>query len=179
MNNNMKKQLLTLTFLAASTVAVQAQNVHFNFTDGTQQSYALQDVRKTTFTDDVMNLHLTDGTVYSWNVSTIGHYEFDELVTVGNEPHAPTLALMKVYPNPTTGSLSVEYALEAETSVTIELRDMQGRTVRQMELGTQPAGQHTAQWDGTDTQGRPAAAGTYLCRIITPRVQMSRTFIIQ
>ncbi len=175
----MKKHILTFTVLAATTVAVQGQNVHFNFTDGTQQSYTLEDVRKTTFTDDVMNLQLTDGTIYSWNVSTIGHYEFDELVTVGNEPQVATLAPMKVYPNPTTGSLSVEYALEVETPVTIELRDMQGRTVRQMELGKRPAGQHTAQWDGTDSQGRPAAAGTYLCRIITPRVQMSRTFIIQ
>ena len=174
----MKKHILTLTLLA-TFLAAQGQNVHFNFTDGTQQSYTLEDVRKTTFTDDVMNLHLTDGTIYSWNVSTIGHYEFDELVTTGNEPQAPTLAPMKIYPNPTTGRLSVEYALEADAPVSLEVRDMQGRTVRIMELGTQPKGTHTAQWDGTDAQGRPAAAGTYLCRIITPRVQMSRTFIIQ
>jgi len=159
-------------------LAAQGQNVHFNFTDGTQQSYALQDVRKATFTDDVMNLHLTDGTIYSWNVSTIGHYQFDELVT-GTGPEAAALAPMKVYPNPTTGSLSVEYALEADAPVSLEVRDMQGRTVRQMELGTQPTGTHTAQWDGLDSEGHAVAAGTYLCRIVTPRVQMSRTFIIQ
>jgi hypothetical protein len=170
---------LAVTFaLNVSLLTVNGQNIRFNFTDGTQQSYALIDVRKATFTDDVMNLHLTDGTIFSWNVSTIGHYEFDELVT-GTGQQVATLAPMKVYPNPTTGSLSMEYALEAETSVTIELRDMQGRTLRQMELGTQPAGKHTAQWDGTDAEGLPAAAGTYLCRIITPRVQMSHTFIIQ
>ena len=179
MTNNNSKPIALLAIASLFTLGLRAQNVHFNFNDGTQQSYALQDVRKTTFTDDVMNLHLTDGTVYSWNVSTIGHYEFDELVTTGNEPQSTALAPIKVYPNPTTGSLSMEYALEAETSVTIELRDMQGRIVRQMELGTQPAGQHTAQWDGTGNDGRPAAAGTYLCRVITSRVQMSRTFIIQ
>lgn len=173
----MKKHLLNLTLLATA-LAAQGQNVQFNFTDGTQQSYALQDVRKATFTDDVMNLHLIDGTVYSWNVSTIGHYEFDELVT-GTGTQAAALAPMKVYPNPTMGSLSVEYALEADAPVSLEVRDMQGRTVRHMELGTQPAGTHTSQWDGTCNDGRPAAAGTYLCRIITPRVQMGRTFIIQ
>jgi hypothetical protein len=179
MTNNNSKPIALLAIASLFTLGLRAQNVHFNFTDGTQQSYALQDVRKTTFTDDVMNLHLTDGTVYSWNVSTIGHYEFDELVTTGVGPQAAALAPMKVYPNPTTGRLSVDYALEADAPVSLELRDMQGRTVRIMELGTQPAGSHTAQWDGTDAQGRPAAAGTYLCRIITPRVQMSRTFIIQ
>jgi hypothetical protein len=174
----MKYHLLLLNLLLAA-VAAQGQNIHFNFTDGTQQSYALQDVRKTTFTEDVMNLHLTDGTVYSWNVSTIGHYEFDELVTTDNAQQNAVLAPMKVYPNPTTGSLSVQYALETEASVSFEVRDLQGRTVRQMEQGTRPAGSHTAQWDGTDAEGRAVAAGTYLCRIITPRVHMSRTFIIQ
>lgn len=172
------KHLLTLVFSTA-TVLAHGQNVHFSFTDGTQQSYALQEVRKANFTDDVMSLHLMDGTVYSWNVSTIVHYEYDEFVSTGSELQNSTLAPMKVYPNPTTGHLSVEYALEADASVNLEVRDLQGRTVRKMELGTQPAGTHTAQWDGRGAEGRAVAAGTYLCRIITPRVQMSRTFIIQ
>ena len=147
----MKKHLLNLTLLTTA-LAAQGQNVHFNFTDGTQQSYALQDVRKATFTDDVMNLHLTDGTIYSWNVSTIGHYQFDELVT-GTGTQTAVLAPMRVYPNPTTGSLSVEYALEADAPVSLEVRDMQGRTVRHMELGTQPrwhphlpVGRHMQRW---------------------------------
>ena len=178
MTNNNSKPIALLAIAALFTLGLRAQNVHFNFNDGTQQSYALQDVRKTTFTDDVMNLHLIDGTIYSWNVSTIGHYQFDELVT-GIGTQAAALAPMKVYPNPTTGSLFVEYALEADAPVSLEVRDMQGRTVRTMELGTRPEGTHTAQWDGLDSDGHSAAAGTYLCRIITPRVQMSRTFIIQ
>jgi len=174
----MKKHLLTFVFLAVG-VAAHGQNVHFHFTDGTQQSYALQDVRKTTFSADLMNLHLNDGTVYSWNVNSIGHYEYDELVSTGSGPQSSTLAPMKVYPNPTTGLLSVEYALETEASVRLEVRDMKGRTVRVLELGARPAGSHTAQWDGIDAEGRAVTAGSYLCRIITPRVQMSRTFIIQ
>jgi len=173
------RAFLLLTLAILPFCAATGQNVHFSFTDGTQQSYALEDVRKATFTDDVMNLHLTDGTVYSWNVSTIGHYEFDELVTTDNAQQNAVLAPMKVYPNPTTGRLSVEYALETEASVSLEVRDLQGRIVRLLEQGTRPAGSHTALWDGTDAEGRAAAAGTYLCRIITPRVKMSRTFIIQ
>jgi hypothetical protein len=174
----MKNYIITFIILAVTT-AVQGQNVHFSFTDGTQQSYALLNVRRTTFTDDVMSLHLTDGTIYSWNVSTIGHYVFDELTTTGSELPNSTLAPMKVYPNPTTGRLSVEYALEADAPVTLQVQDVHGRTVRQMDLGLQSSGPHTAQWDGNDTDGSPMAAGTYLCRISTPRMQMSRTFIIQ
>jgi hypothetical protein len=172
------KHILTFAFSLAILFA-QGQNVHFSFTDGTQQSYALQDVRKATFTADVMNVHLTDGTVYSWNVSTIDHYEYDELVTTGSDLQNSTLAPMKVYPNPTTGSLAVEYALESDATVHFEVRDLQGRTVHQVELGLQTAGPYIAQWDGLGADGRAIAAGTYLCRIVTQRMQMSRTFIIQ
>jgi hypothetical protein len=179
MTNNNSKPIALLAIASLFTLGLRAQNVHFNFNDGTQQSYALQDVRKKTFSPSAISLHLTDGTIYSWNYDVLGNYIFEEQLGTGIDETAEALTPMRVYPNPTSGSLSVEYALEAETSVTIELRDMQGRTVRTMELGTLPAGTHTAQWDGTDAQGRQAAAGTYLCRVITPRVQMSRTFIIQ
>jgi hypothetical protein len=175
----MKHHLLTLTLLATA-LASHGQNVHFNFTDGTQQSYALQDVRKATFTDDVMNLHLTGGTVYSWNISTIDHYTYGEgLVTSVVDNAGSQLPPMHLFPNPTTGQLAVNYTLDVRMPVRLEVRDMQGRTVRQMELGTLPAGNHTAQWDGLDNDGKAVAAGTYLCRIVTPRVQVSRTFIIK
>ena len=55
-----------------------SQKIHFNYTDSTKSSYGLVDVRKITFEGDVMNLHLLDGSLYAWNVSTIGHYEYEE-----------------------------------------------------------------------------------------------------
>ena len=174
----MKKHLLTLTLLATA-LAAQGQNVHFNFTDGTQQSYTLEDVRKTTFTDDVMNLHLTDGAVYSWNVSTIDRYTFNEvLVTSISNEKGNQLSISRIYPNPTTGLLTVSYTLDTRIPVSIEVRDLQGRTVRKMDLGTQPAGANTVQWDGLDAKGNFVTAGTYLCHIITPQVRMCRTFIV-
>jgi hypothetical protein len=175
----MKYHLFLLNLLMAA-VAAQGQNIHFRFTDGSQQSYALQDVRRSTFTDGVMNLHLTDGTIYSWNISTIDHYTYGEgLVTSVVDDAGSQLPPMHLFPNPTTGQLTVNYILDARMPVSLEVRDLQGRTVRQMELGTQPKGSHTAQWDGLDSEGHAVAAGTYFCRIVTPRLQMSRTFVIQ
>jgi len=67
-------KLFLFISLMLFTTELNAQSIHFNYTDGTNASYNLEDVRKITFDADVMNLHLWDGSVYSWNVSTIGYY---------------------------------------------------------------------------------------------------------
>ena len=170
--------LLIITFLPFCPA--NGQSIYFSFTDNTEQSYIIDDTRKATFTGDVMNLHLIDGTVYSWNLSTMKHYTYNEgLVTSLDNNAGSKLAPMSIYPNPTTGQLVVNYTLDTRMLVSLEVLDLQGRLVRHIELGTQAVGAHTVQWDGLDSGGKSVAAGTYLCRIITPRVQMSRTFIIQ
>jgi hypothetical protein len=174
----MKSYIPILLAMVAATAA-QGQNIHFSFADGTQQSYALQNVRKTVFTEDVMNLYLTDGTIYSWNIVTIDLYQFNDLTSAGDDLQRSTLPPIKVYPNPTTGLLTVEYVLDSEMLVSLEIFDIQGRSIRKMELGIQHAGIHTTQWDGRNTDGQAVVSGSYLCHIITPRAQMSRNFIIQ
>ena len=68
------KKLLLLSFIGIVGIG-NAQSIHFNFIDGTNTSYNLEDLRKITFDADVMNLHMLDGSLYAWNVSTIGHYQ--------------------------------------------------------------------------------------------------------
>jgi hypothetical protein len=67
-----------LLALACGPALAQAQIVYFHFTDGTTQTYAVEDIRKLTFVGDEQVLWLNDGTQYTWNVSTIGQYEFQE-----------------------------------------------------------------------------------------------------
>ena len=78
----MKQQSIKPGVLALAlvllTVSSQAQSIYFNYTNGTNASYLLEDVRKITFDNDVMNLHFLDGTLYAWNVSTIGYYQYEE-----------------------------------------------------------------------------------------------------
>jgi hypothetical protein len=174
------RKFFLLTIAILPFFAANGQSIQFSFTDNTEQSYIIDDTRKATFTGDVMNLHLVDGTVYSWNLSTMKHYTYNEGLVTSLEGNAGSkLAPMSIYPNPTTGQLAVNYTLDARMLVNLEVLDLQGRKVRHMELGEQSVGAQTVQWDGLDSGGKSVAAGTYLCRIITPRVQMSRTFIIQ
>ncbi len=62
-----------------------------------------------------------------------------------------------------TGS-AVQGAIELEASsgnVNLLVHDMNGQLVRQMELGTQPAGTHRFSWDGFSNVGQALPPGLY------------------
>jgi hypothetical protein len=154
------KMLLLVTAWLAGT-ACFAQSIYFNYTDGTTASYALVDVRKITFDDDVMNLHFVDGTLYAWNVSTIGYYQYEESAVGVEEVLGRGNAWQAmVYPNPASDMLHVRYELPAQEEVTIALFDAQGKQVLQKTLGKQTAGEHLVKFDIAHL-----LAGNYVCRI--------------
>lgn len=170
---------LALASLLLLVSSGKAQSVYFHFTDGTQRNYLLYEVEQFNFQGDVLNLVLEDGTTYSWNPSTIEHYRFDVLTGMDNHAQAATLMPLRIYPNPMAEELTIEYSLDSETAVVLQVCDMQGRTVWDAELGKQQPGQHTVYWNGRDNGGGSTAAGTYLCRIVTQKFQMSNILIIQ
>jgi len=122
-----KLSLLFLSLVAIST-SVKSQSVYFNYTDGTNAGYNLEDVRKITFVADEMNLQLLDGSVYSWNVSSIGHYQYDEnplgIDELLNKANAWQVS---VFPNPATNVLNVRYNLPTEDKILIAVFDLQGK----------------------------------------------------
>jgi hypothetical protein len=70
---------------------------------------------------------------------------------------------MKVYPNPASENINVEYELGGERDVTISLHDMYGRRIRQLgSYPSHPAGSHTEAYE----LGR-LEAGMYLISIQT------------
>ena len=73
-------------------------------------------------------------------------------------------------PNPFNPHTTIRYELAGPTTVTLRVYDLQGRLVRELVNETARAGGHfAANWDGRDDRGRMAAAGVYLCRMVTDR----------
>jgi hypothetical protein len=155
------------------TFGLRAQSIHFNYTDGTNASYNLEDVRKITFDADLMNLHLWDGTVYAWNVSTIGHYQYDESsLNVQEWINNANAWELVIFPNPTSTTLNVRYNLPKEDELTIALFDMQGKLILQKNLGKQVSGEHQETLDLTSIP-----QGTYVCRISGQQNMITKTVI--
>ena len=74
-------------------------------------------------------------------------------------------ALGQNFPNPFVRGTSISFSLPAATNVDLHVYDVQGRLVRTLVHGAQPAGRHVVAWDGADDSGRSAASGVYFYRL--------------
>ena len=75
--------------------------------------------------------------------------------------------LFQNYPNPFNPLTTIRYALPEQAQVDLAVYDIQGRLIRNLVSGVREAGQHEAQWDGRDANGRAAASGVYLYKLST------------
>jgi len=83
-------------------------------------------------------------------------------------------ALGAPYPNPFNPSTTVSFDLAVPGRAELAVYSLDGRRVAVLASGELPAGRHTAVWDGRDERGRPAASGSYACRLWTPAGVISR-----
>lgn len=161
MSKNKSKPIALLGAAMLMGTLSFAQSIHFNYTDGTNASYNLEDVHKITFDADVMNLHLWDGSLYSWNVSTIGYYQYDETsLNLQEWLNSANAWEVSVYPNPTSSTLNVSFNLPQADIVSIALYDIHGKLILTKNLGKKETG---AQQEIIDLTNVPQ--GKYVCRI--------------
>ncbi len=88
-------------------------------------------------------------------------------------------ALAPVAPNPSSGPLSLDFALPQETAIQLHVLDVQGRLVAVLADGVYPAGRHHVTWNGARSSGR-TSPGIYFIRLETPgRHFMQRVAVIR
>jgi hypothetical protein len=68
-------------------------------------------------------------------------------------------------PNPWRGTTSIHFSIPQAQSATLAIYDVQGRTVRVLKNGAQPAGPQTVSWDGRTDRGLLSPAGVYFYRL--------------
>ncbi len=91
-----------------------------------------------------------------------------------DHPEAPgSFTLTQNYPNPFTGTTTIQYALDQPGQVRLEVFDVEGRRVASLADGTQPAGQHRVAFDGSQLP-----SGTYLYRLVSPNGIQSRKMTV-
>ncbi len=71
------------------------------------------------------------------------------------------------YPNPFNPGTTIPYTLNEETRVVIVITNIRGQTIRQYDMGVQPAGSYHIEWDGRDQAGCVLPSGIYLYSIRT------------
>ena len=68
---------------------------------------------------------------------------------------------LRITPNPFASQATIKYGLDKGGDVSIHICDVQGRMIDRLERGTQPAGQHSFEWQIPD-----AGQGVYFVKLI-------------
>ena len=109
-----------------------------------------------------------------------------------SDPASPSLvflssvetSLLPNYPNPFNPETWIPYQLSKPADVTLTIYDIQGRVVRDLDLGHQGAGTYhgrsrAAHWDGRNAQGEPVASGLYFYTLKAGEFTATRKMLVQ
>ena len=103
----------------------------------------------------------------------------DAATPAGDLPAAGTLVL-GASPNPFNPRTVLEFSLDREEQVALEIFDIRGARVARLAAGTFTAGRHQVHWDGKNDQGRGLASGTYLARLRAgSQVAVTKLLLVQ
>ena len=86
--------------------------------------------------------------------------------------------LLQNAPNPFNSQTVVSYFLLEPGPVRLEVFALSGQRIAVLDHGLQQAGYHRLHWDGRDATGHSVASGTYLYRLVTDEVVLTRKLVL-
>lgn len=107
-------------------------------------------------------------TVEGWRLlDAVVDYVSDAVSQVGSSDVEPIVdyELAQNHPNPFNPSTRIEFRLNQEAEVQLDVFNMQGQRVARLAEGSFAAGRHQVMWQGTDQLGKDAANGVYCYRL--------------
>ena len=91
----------------------------------------------------------------------------------GDEVRPGAFDLAQNYPNPFNAGTLIRYHLPSDAEISLIVYDLAGQHVRTLDSGFKSAGQHAANWDGRDDNGRHVASGVYMYDFTTRSQELS------
>ena len=88
------------------------------------------------------------------------------------------LYLAQNYPNPFNSSSIIRYYLPESANVELTIYSVTGAVVRVLENSYRTSGEHTAMWNGMDTENNKAASGVYILTLRAGDVRLSRRLVL-
>ena len=169
------KLFCTFVLCSLFSAELKAQNVYFSYSNGTNSTFAVNDIRKIFFNADVMTLMLWNGTEYSWNVSTVGGYGYDPQILGVNELVEKLNNIkFSVYPNPVSDLLNIEFHLDGQENIQLKLIDANGNVTVNQDLGARPVGY---QQDSMNLRG--LSSGVYVVHLVGNSFHISKKVIVE
>ena len=73
-------------------------------------------------------------------------------------------AVLDNYPNPFNPTTQIQYDMPEQATISLKVYNILGQEVMSLANGVQPAGHHTATWDGRNNFGSQVSTGVYFYR---------------
>ena len=109
-----------------------------------------------------------------WNWSPAVQLVMDPSIAVNDLAATAGLELMQNVPNPAIASTRIDYTLENATEVSLTVRDMTGRTIEVMNLGTVAAGKRSIQYNVS-----ALSAGIYSYTLTAGTTSLTKEMIVR
>lgn len=168
------KHLVLFLFSFGLTIISQGQQLVVNLLNGQTEQYPVSEIQSIKFPTNSMVLYENNGNITSWNIADIFNYEFD-MSSLSTEFEDNESGALKIYPNPTSDQVQIEYSGSKSDNLTIEILHSDGR-----KLAVLYQGNHTERtsirWD---VRSESISPGAYLCRVASDTKVITGKIIVQ
>jgi hypothetical protein len=146
------------------------------------ESDILAEIKFNVISDNTSRLSLQQVTLYRDDLMTIKPKMEDGWFTSWAMP-AKENALLQNFPNPFNPETWIPFQLKQDSDVAIKIYSATGELVRELDLGTKPAGMYVSQdraayWDGKNKFGIPVASGIYFYSVKTKDFSAVKKLIV-
>lgn len=183
-----KNTFLLWVLLITSHLNAQSYEMKIYEKDGNQITISTETVNKLTFTLDQTHALLVsqkNGSQIKSIITGINKITFNELTHIEeNNQHLKmdikTFVLHQNYPNPFNPSTTIEYELPAPGWIKIQIFNVNGKLVRNLESRYSPGGVHRIVWNGENDNWVLVANGIYFYQVqFNDIVQMKKLLLIR
>ena len=141
----------------------------------------LEDVFEVTALDQAGNL-IADPNLWPITDQDLTQACHRQSLTIGDIVPNRSMLLAN-YPNPFNPETWIPYELSQDGSVTVQIFDSQGTTIRNLRVGYRSAGRYLSQsravyWDGKNQIGETVATGMYFYTLTSKNFSASRRMVI-
>lgn len=171
----MNKAYITLIigFCCLNFNLTNAQYIFVNNQDLTFSSYSIEEVQRLTFENNQMILRLFDGTEFSFDLSDLANYRYDDQSMSTEDFLAEANAWdLSVYPNPSKNMVNISFNLIDASPITYQVFDIKGRKLLEKKLHMLSEGQNNI-----EVSLGHLPEGFYLLQLANERVKISRKLI--
>jgi hypothetical protein len=101
-----------------------------------------------------------------------------EVRIVEGRPVPQEYELSQNYPNPFNPSTRIEFSVPKQSRVTLKIYDVIGREIAVLMNDVRSAGRYSAEWNGRDQFGHPAASGIYFYSLSSGQYVQTKKMVL-